>query len=648
MPVNKSQDEETINNKSMDFINKNGKDQIEDTEIQELGDMSKTHIPNFALDEKNEATKPPVIQEASVILDRGIDQIFEFFHKIECKVESVQNKVTDVIKNGYYKASIGAARVTTAIGTVALPVLIKTLRLTRKTARILARTKGVTAMARTLITISYKVESKEAIFSNNMANLVDRVDGYTNQMEDYISDKYHLTLMELERGLHYAEHHKGKVALYVGTGTASILAITLIIGSLTAYEYMYNGKTLGVVKEQEDVYRTIDAIGDKLSQEHHADVIIDKDEDISFQKVLLLGKELDDKDDVLNRLTYMKDMKAKGQAIFIGGKQVAILKSEKQAKDVLESIKNKYIDKSTRNQYEKIGFSEKVAIKEVDTQLGNIQNKTEVIDYLLTGEKEKKIHKVAQGETISEIAKIYGLKQKELLDSNPGMDPAKISIGQEISLTQPVSMLTVETEQVLTYIESVPFEIAYEDVSTKYEGENTVKAEGTTGERKVVARVVKSNGAEIKKTELSSAVLKKPISQVVLRGTKEMPALVGTGSFIYPVRGTITSRYGTRWGSFHPAIDIAARNGTPILASDGGKVIFAGYSGSYGYLVKIDHGGNRVTYYGHCSKLLVKVGDGVFQGMEIAKVGSTGNSTGPHVHFEVRINGETQNPLNYL
>ena len=96
------------------------------------------------------------------------------------------------------------------------------------------------------------------------------------------------------------------------------------------------------------------------------------------------------------------------------------------------------------------------------------------------------------------------------------------------------------------------------------------------------------------------------------------------------------------------AIDLAISSGTKIRASDGGTVISSGYSGSYGYVVRINHGGNRVTLYAHCSKLLVKAGDKVYQGQHIANVGSTGRSTGPHVHFEVIINGVKRNPLDYL
>jgi len=98
----------------------------------------------------------------------------------------------------------------------------------------------------------------------------------------------------------------------------------------------------------------------------------------------------------------------------------------------------------------------------------------------------------------------------------------------------------------------------------------------------------------------------------------------------------------------HTGIDIAASSGTNILAANAGTVITAGWNNSYGYMVMIDHGGGIITLYAHSSKLLVQKDDIVNRGQVIALVGSTGNSTGPHIHFEVRVNGEYKNPLNYV
>ena len=121
-------------------------------------------------------------------------------------------------------------------------------------------------------------------------------------------------------------------------------------------------------------------------------------------------------------------------------------------------------------------------------------------------------------------------------------------------------------------------------------------------------------------------------------------------SLIRPVSGTVTSRFGSRWGSTHKGIDIGASKGTPIKAAAGGTVTVAqyGYSGGYGNYVIISHGNGIQTVYGHCNTLNVKVGQKVSQGEVIATVGNTGRSTGNHLHLEIRINGVAQNPQNYL
>lgn len=115
-----------------------------------------------------------------------------------------------------------------------------------------------------------------------------------------------------------------------------------------------------------------------------------------------------------------------------------------------------------------------------------------------------------------------------------------------------------------------------------------------------------------------------------------------------PITGIITSRFGARSRGIHTGLDIATSKGTPIKAAASGVVTYAGYKGSYGYLVVISHGNGIETYYAHCSKIYVNAGDTVNQGDVISAVGSTGNSTGPHLHLEVRVNGVAKNPQNYV
>ncbi|MGH3071263.1 MAG: murein hydrolase activator EnvC family protein [Gaiellaceae bacterium] len=131
-------------------------------------------------------------------------------------------------------------------------------------------------------------------------------------------------------------------------------------------------------------------------------------------------------------------------------------------------------------------------------------------------------------------------------------------------------------------------------------------------------------------------------SSVVITGS---PSAAG---FIWPVHGILTSGFGWRWGRMHEGIDLAVSNGTPVVSAAAGTVIVAGWMGGYGNLVVVDHGGGISTAYGHNTSITVGVGQQVAQGQLIAYSGNTGHSTGPHVHFEVRINGAAVDPMGYL
>lgn len=118
--------------------------------------------------------------------------------------------------------------------------------------------------------------------------------------------------------------------------------------------------------------------------------------------------------------------------------------------------------------------------------------------------------------------------------------------------------------------------------------------------------------------------------------------------FSLPAKGTLTSNFGQRWGKMHNGIDIGAPYGTIIHSAASGVVSFSGWQQGYGYVIKIDHGSGIETVYAHCRKIYVKKSQKVKSGEQIGEVGSTGNSTGPHVHFEIRVNGAAQNPLVYI
>ena len=429
----------------------------------------------------------------------------------------------------------------------------------------------------------------------------------------------------------------------------SSASIAIIFGSVTAYEYIYYGKVLGVAKSKSDVYRTVEVLGDKLSEASGTNVSLDVERDIEFKRVLGLNKDIDTDDDILNTLTYMKDLQVRAYAIYVNDVVAVVLENEEKASSILKSIQNTYAGKREGVEYGSVSFGETVTVQEVGVQLGEIWNEKDAEFYLKTGSSSQTVHAVKEGETFGEIAKEYGLTTAELEASNPDVNPNKIFVGQELSLSYGVPLITVHSTETATYIENIDYGTQYIDNASIYEGETEVKSRGIYGQQQIIAEVVRANGVEISKQILSSKKLSDPTDEVLYRGTKPIPPKEGTGTFAYPIRTyTITSRFGSRWGRLHAGVDFAAATGTKIYASDGGTVTYSGWKNSFGYVVIINHGSLYETYYAHCSKLLVSAGDKVYQGQNIALVGNTGNSTGPHLHFEIRYNENPKNPLNYL
>ncbi len=342
----------------------------------------------------------------------------------------------------------------------------------------------------------------------------------------------------------------------------------------------------------------------------------------------------------------------KTHQLIVNGQVVANFKTDEEANQVLDQLKAKF-SAADATKVKDIYFSE-----DVNVELGyvDIMNFTaydtveSTLDFIVKGTKEEKKHVVAQGENYWVIAQYYGISPSDLEKANPDIKAETIQIGQEISLVVPTPIISVVTVEEAAYTDAIAFEVQYEESNSLYKGESKTKVNGVYGERAIVAEVIKENGREIGRKILSENVVSEPQSKVVYKGTKNPPPKMGSGALNYPgSRGVITSEFGV-WRSYrrHTGIDIGLSVGSSVKAADGGVVTYSGYSSSYGRYIIIDHGSNMTTLYAHNSSLIVSKGDKVFQGQLIAYSGNTGNSTGPHLHFEVRINGVPKNPRNYV
>lgn len=208
--------------------------------------------------------------------------------------------------------------------------------------------------------------------------------------------------------------------------------------------------------------------------------------------------------------------------------------------------------------------------------------------------------------------------------------------------------LDVTATRAVTYTEEIPYETVTRENSEKEQTYHATLQEGAQGEAVVTAEIMTIDGQEHGRTVLERTVLSEATNEIVEIGTKNIG--IGTGDFSLPIHDyTFTSAFKWRWGRLHSGVDLAAPEGTPVYAADNGKVIVSEESGNgYGRYVIIDHGNGYKTLYGHNSSLLVSVGDIVAKGDKITLSGNTGNSTGPHLHFEVIVGDEKVDPQGYL
>ncbi|MCF6461589.1 peptidoglycan DD-metalloendopeptidase family protein [Clostridium sp. Cult3] len=414
-----------------------------------------------------------------------------------------------------------------------------------------------------------------------------------------------------------------------------------------AFIVHFGNQQIGIVRDKEQALNILENMKQELASTYDIDIVLN--EGIRFEDTHAKDDVLASTDEIRENIKSKMTFLVGGYVLLVDNKEVGATKAKEDLEDILEKLKKPYIkDEETERNIKEVKFVEDVKVEKRNIPLNKLKDKDELFQYIQTGTEEIKTHVVEVGESLWTISKIYDIPIDDLIAANSDRDPDKLQIGDEIKLLIPKSMLTVATVEEAKYKEKVDYEVKIEYDKNMYKTEKKVKVKGSEGENEVIAKIVKHNGVVVDKEIIEEKVIEAPVDELVVKGTKEVPKTIATGAFLMPTRGSISSRYGMRNGRMHRGLDIAARTGTPIKAADGGKVIFAGRKGAYGNLVEIDHGNGYVTRYGHCSTINVKVGERVYKGQVVAKVGNTGRSTGSHLHFEVLKNGRNQNPAGYV
>lgn len=347
--------------------------------------------------------------------------------------------------------------------------------------------------------------------------------------------------------------------------------------------------------------------------------------------------------------------------LYIGNSFYGALESKDRVDAALEGLLDEYREGGD----ETVQFESQISYEPGLYLTESIVSEDSIIKLITSKKSVAAYYTVVDGDSPYGILDKLGMSEEELALLNPDFSmESSLFIGDKILINQEEPFLAVSVTRKETYDERTAFDTTYTEDPTHYEGSSTIVQDGVKGTERVTADVSYINGIETRRKVLSRVTIEEPTPQIISMGTKPKPAGVTAaipdnmpiGQFLWPVGGSDGGQisemmYGYGGYSGHSGIDISAPYGTPIYAAESGTVILASWYYGYGNCVMIQHANGMVTVYGHASYLHVYVGQQVTMGEVIADVGSTGQSTGNHCHFEVRLNGQNGtrvNPINYL
>lgn len=439
----------------------------------------------------------------------------------------------------------------------------------------------------------------------------------------------------------YAKSHFFNVV--VGFFVLIIIGVGVFTyNNLFAYEVVFNGTKIGVVKNVEDFEQALTNVDANLTKWYGSSNVF-YEKSISYQKVPIENpNDILDSDDCENAIYNMNlPLFCKGAVITVNGEEAVRVASTQDAKTVISNIGSIYEEE---NENEKVIKSSEVKedleYKEKLISIDSAMEVHEAIEYL----NDTSDNKVVNNDDSNILNAIDEAKEGTNLVSALNFRADDFAT-EEIDSKPSITITTVKQ---VTYKEDVDYKTIYKDDSSVYVGTTKVTQEGKDGEKKVTAVNTYENGEVVESDVQNEEIIEDYTPKIVARGSKPLPPTTSSGTFIMPASGTISALNKAGSHAGYKAVDIANPTGTPIYASDTGIVVRAGWYAGYGNCVDIDHGNGYLTRYGHNSSILVTVGQKVQQGEKIALMGSTGNSTGPHCHFEIQYNGVQQVILNYF
>lgn len=424
----------------------------------------------------------------------------------------------------------------------------------------------------------------------------------------------------------------------------AVSSIGIYISKNTIYTVKVNNKEIGYVRQPEIYEEVISSIAKTDGIEVTKNITLKGTSKTS--STFLTAKEIE-------RFARRElKLKMPGVIMYADGLEIARLGSVGDVTRVMDGLKEYYALSLKAKSYTIISNNIKEKITTYDSLMDaeEILDVDETIQKILNGHGTEKTYVVKNGDTIWDIAIKNNMTVEQIKIANQNLNIDKIHIGEKIKFEVNQPYMNVEMVLDVKTTEAIPFETKLTYDKNKAKGYKKVSQQGKVGKAQVEKKVVLLNGDIKEENIINSSVVVAAVPEKVTLGSKKpvYNMVASTGRFGWPTRGLITSRYGRRWGRLHTGIDIGVSRGTSVAAADNGVVSFAGWYGSYGKCIIINHGNGYQTLYAHLSSISVNSGRRVSKGQRIGLSGNTGRSTGPHLHFEVRRNGSPQNPSRYL
>lgn len=435
----------------------------------------------------------------------------------------------------------------------------------------------------------------------------------------------------------------------------------------TIYHTYINDEYIGAISNEADLEalqaEKINAIEQQYGQ---YDLFIEEGFSVIPERVF---KAQTEDTATLKQLEDTLKVQTEAVAVTVQGQAIVHMKDEQQAKELERRFKLQYVTEEQLQDFEKFSneaqqkasleegeariidlkFDKEVAFQAVKTLPEKVQTIEQALQILSEGNLVKSTYIVEAGDAFEKIAKAHHMTIAQLKELNDGFTEETIlQIGDELTVASHKPFVDLEVQYESKAKKVIDYEKVQQEDATILKGENQVVQEGRDGEQIVTETRIEKNGQVLEQKVVDEQIITESVDEITVVGTKVIPSR-GTGQFVWPtVGGYVSSQMGQRWGRLHQGIDIARPSNRSILAADNGIVVATGVYGTYGNRIEIDHGNGYKTLYGHLASINVQPGQKVTAGTNIGVMGSTGRSTGIHLHFEVRKNDQLINPLSVL